>query len=270
MADAAIDRADLERNLQLALDRDEMVPWYQPEFDLATGRITNLEVLMRWHRPEIGTQGPDAFLEVAIELGIITPLGLGILRTACLQAVAWSAGALPGAPPLRISFNVAGHDLAQPDFPLRVAEILRDTGLPPAHLDIEIDDHVFRDQTPELDRAVAAIRGQGIGVIVDGVGGGFALWNQMSRLRPDRMKFDRHTAGQVENPDVASAILRSVTTMASALGVPVTAVGLEDAALVEQARVAGCALGQGFHLCPPVPAAGIADLLRTRAATPAP
>jgi len=264
MYDAAIERAEQERSVQQALVGNEMVPWFQPEYDLESNRITSLEVLMRWQHGDGTIDTPEAFLDVATDLGLIVPMGLGILREACRRAVAWTA-ALPASVPVRLSFNVSEREVAQPDFPAQVDQVLQETGLDPTLLAVEIDDQVFHKPGTRLDRFVLTMRELGMDVIVDGVGGGHASWNQLRRLRPDRLKLHRDVLGSMQGTEVSQAIVHSVTTMARMLGVPVTAVGLEDTSLVARAVRGQCQRGQGSLLARPVPAADILPLLQAQA-----
>jgi Amt family ammonium transporter len=260
MSEAAYRRAELERNLQHALDRREMEPWFQPEYDLASGELRSLEVLMRWRTSTNETAVPDDFLEVAIEMGIIIPLGLQILREACEHVVRWNA-AHPDQAPVSLSFNVSHRELHQPDYAHKIAAILRDTGLEPGLLGVEVDDSVFREHTAELHRFVKAIREIGVRIVLDGFSGGHASLPEIQRVRPDRIKIARRAIGESGSHQIDVAILNVVTTIARALDVPVTAVGLADGKLIDQAREAGCHRAQCDLLQPPVPAQEIPAIL---------
>jgi diguanylate cyclase (GGDEF)-like protein/PAS domain S-box-containing protein len=260
MSDAAYQRAELERNLQHALDRHEMEPWFQPEYDLATGELRGLEVLMRWRTSEGEIVQPADFIEVAIEMGIIIPLGLQILREACDHVVHWNA-AHPDDAPVSLSFNVSQRELHQPDYPAKIAGILGETRLEPGLLGVEVDDSVFREHTAELDRFVEAIRTLGARLVLDGFSGGHASLPEIKRVRPDRIKIARRAIGESGSHQIDVAILNVVTTIARSLDVPVTAVGLADGSLIDQARDAGCHRAQCDLLQPPVPAEEVPAIL---------
>lgn len=260
MYDEALARAELERDLRLALDRQEMAPWFQPELDLNTGDLCGFEVSMRWRRPGSHMLTPDAFLIAAAELGIIVPLGFSVLRSASKQLVEWST-AYPHVRATAITFNVSAREIAQPDYAERIVEILRETDLEPTRLRIEIEDRIFREPSPDLARFVAAIAGFGIDLVVDGFGGGYASWRQLRRWQVHQVKIARDAIADLDDVEAKVALLKGLTARASASGIVVSAVGLDTSDLVEFARDIGCDRGQGLHLGPPLPAEGIPALL---------
>jgi diguanylate cyclase (GGDEF)-like protein/PAS domain S-box-containing protein len=247
----AITRGTLERDLQLALDRQEMTPWFQPEHDLLTGELCGFEVLMRWNRSDGSVEPPEAFIPMAEELGIIVPLGIQVLAEACTQLAAWNA-ARPMARQLPISFNVSHREISLPEYPVRIGDLLRETGLDPSLVSFEIDDRIFRESSPEIDRFVQSVKAIGAGVVVDNFGGGLASWSQIRRLGANRVKIARDALENSEANGAGLAIVTALISMASTVGVLVTAVGLADADQVERARLAGCNRGQGYYLNPPL------------------
>jgi len=260
MYDEALARVELERDLRLALDRQEMDPWFLPEFDLTTGALCGFEALMRWRRPNADPMTPDVFLDVAIELGIIVPLGLQVLRAACEHLVEWST-VFPQCGGISITFNVSNREIAQPGFPDRIAEILHETGLDPSRLGIEIDDRVFRNQSPELIRFVMSIIELGAHLVIDNFGGWYAAWGQFRRFHVHGVKLTPDAIASEDDVETNATILRAVTTLASESGIVVSGTGLETSGLVDRARDIGCGRGQGYHLSPPLPAEGVPALL---------
>jgi diguanylate cyclase (GGDEF)-like protein/PAS domain S-box-containing protein len=260
MYDEALARAELERDLRLALDRQEMAPWFQPELDLNTGDLCGFEVSMRWRRPGSHMLTPDAFLIAAAELGIIVPLGLSVLRSACKRLVEWST-AYHHVRATAIAFNVSAREIARMDYAERIVEILRETDLEPSRLRIEIEDRIFREPSPDLARFVAAIARFGIDLVVDEFGGGYTSWRQLHRWQVHQVKIARDAIAEEDDIEANVALLKGLTARASGSDITVSAVGLDTSDLVDRARDIGCDRGQGLHLGPPLPAEEVPALL---------
>jgi diguanylate cyclase (GGDEF)-like protein/PAS domain S-box-containing protein len=259
MFDEAFARAELERDLRLALDKREIVPYFQPEYALATGDLCCLEVLMRWRRANGQTMPPDEFLEIASELSIVVPLGLAILRDACRCLVKWHSD-VPQSRTVSLSFNVSQREIMLPDYPDRIAEALADTGLRPELLSIEIDDRLFREPIPELDQFVHRLRAIGVEVVLDNFDGGYASWSRLRRLEVSHAKIDRNAIALTDAQDGDLSVLKAIVSMASATGIALTAVGLASEELVQRARDLGCDRGQGNFLSPPLAEAEVVAL----------
>ena len=263
MFEEALAQGELERDLQLALDRQEMAPWFQPEYDLVTGELCGLEVLMRWNRPDGAVDVPERFVRVAEELGIIVPLGMQILAEACELVAAWNVDRAP-TDQIPISFNVSPREISLPEYPDRIATLLQEKGFDPSLLSIEVDERIVLEASPELERFVRSITSLGVNLVIDSFGGGYASWNQVRRLRASRVKIDRDAVGHSSAGEADLTVLKALVTIATTIGVVVTAVGLADAHLVEHTRAIGCHRGQGSHLCPPLPAIDVPSVLFNR------
>jgi len=222
--------------------------------------VRSFDVHFRWLRPSGETVLPEAFVDTATELGIIVPLGLHVLRTACTHLVTWlHDGTMPE--PLPIGFNVSSRDVQSGDYPERLAEILRQTRLPPSLLAIELEDRVFRDSSPELDRFITAIIDLGVRLMIVDFGGGYSSWSQLQRYTVSRVKLDCNVTAEADASAVNAEILRVVTALAAHLNVPATAVGIDSERVAELARAAGCDRAQGPLFSEPVKADFVPSLL---------
>ncbi|MGE7417983.1 sensor domain-containing phosphodiesterase [Methylobacterium tarhaniae] len=255
---AAEERRRLELDLRLALQRGAFALHYQPVFDLAGGRITAVEALLRWNHPTRGRLDPAAFLPLAEETGLVVPLGEWVLRTALRDA-----RALP--PEIRVVVNVAGAQLRQPGLPGAVRAALAAAGEPPGRLELDIAEGALAEAGGRL----ADLADLGIGLAFDDFGAGASSLGALRRLPFGRIKLARALAGDAALPQ-ASGLLRAVVALGEALGLEVTAKGVETEAQLAGLREAGCTGAQGFLLGRPVPFGELAPMLGEAVAFPGP
>ena len=251
---AAMDRAAEERrrnesDLREGLHRGAFSLHYQPVFDLASGRVTALEALARWHHPTRGTLAPAAFLPLAEETGLIAPLGEWVLRTALAET-----REMP--PEIRLVVNVAGGQLRQAGFVAAIRDALQATGQAPERLELDVAEAAIAAESGRL-KDLAAL---GIGIAFDAFGAGASSLGALRRLPFGQVKLDRALAASVATPETADFV-RAVVALAGALGMRATAKGVETEAQLAALREAGCVAAQGFLFGRPVPFGELAPLL---------
>ncbi len=253
------ERLEIESGLRRALEHDELRLHFQPQIDLAGGRIVAVEALVRWQHPERGLLAPGEFIGVAEDSRLILPLGEQVLEKACAQAVAWRAEGLA----LRMSVNLSPRQLADPDIVGTVSRALARTGLEPAALCLEITENAVIDDLASGIAALEALKDLGVSLAIDDFGVGFSSLNQVRRLSPvDVLKIDRSFIAGLEGDAQEGALVSAVIGIARALELHTVAEGIETPGQAAVLRRLGCETGQGFLFARPVPAEQIAPLVR--------
>jgi diguanylate cyclase (GGDEF)-like protein/PAS domain S-box-containing protein len=260
---AVADRLRLEGDLRQAIDAHELSVVFQPVFELANGRLTGFEALLRWAHPTQGLLGPAAFLPMAEETGLIRPLSDYVLHCACQQLRLWQMSQ-PAWSQLTMSVNVSAVDLAQPDFVARVGRAVVEAGLAPQHLSLELTENVLMAQVQGTAQKLQALRALGLRLAVDDFGTGQSSLSHLSRLPVDSLKIDRSFIHQLQWGSDDSAVVRAIVQLAASLRKVVVAEGIETAAQAAQLREMGCTYGQGFHLGTPLSAMDASALLQLR------
>ncbi len=247
------DRLELATDLPGALERGEFVLYYQPEVDLSSGRTVCVEALLRWRHPRRGVLPPGAFLPLAEESGLIVPLGQWALEEACRQAARWGRAQRAGRRPA-VSVNLAVRQLTQPDLPAQVTAALRAAGLPAVALRLEVTEGALLAGGERAAANLAACKALGVAVALDDFGTGYSSLGDLLRLPIQTLKVDRSLVQRLESDAGAAAVVRAVCASARALGITVTAEGVESAEQAARVRALGCRRGQGFYFSEPLPA----------------
>ena len=251
MTHKALYRLTLEASLRRALEREEFVVWYQPQMDLLTGRMTGAEALVRWHDPKRGLIQPADFIPLAEETGLVIPLGDWVLRTVCAQGKAWLDAGLRIE---KLAVNVAGPQIEQRDFLIRVSKILENTGLPPRVLELEITESFIMRKAEYVLKALQGLRKLGVSAAIDDFGTGYSSLSHLKRLPIDKLKIDRGFVRDLPNDVDDAAITRAVIALGHSLGFTVIAEGVENDAQQLFLRQEGCGQMQGYLYAPPLPA----------------
>jgi diguanylate cyclase (GGDEF)-like protein len=257
----AVDRLDIENALHRALDRGEFRVFYQPAVDLQTGDLVGIESLVRWQHPERGLVGPDQFIALTEETGLIVPLGSWVLREACRQWQRWEES---GTPTPRISVNLSARQLGQPDLVDVVVDVLDETGMDPARLSLEITESTVLEDTESALGTLEALKGQGVRISLDDFGTGYASLALLKRLPVDELKVDRSFVTGLGRDPQDSPIVSTVVRLAAALGLVAIAEGVETTTQVEELRRVGCRYAQGYYFARPQPAERMTRLLGRR------
>jgi diguanylate cyclase (GGDEF)-like protein len=258
MENDVVHRRQLRGELERAMELNQFILHYQPVVNLITGEITAVEALVRWHHPLRGIVAPGEFIGVAEESGLIMQLGEFVLRTACTTTLELQR---LQATPLAVCVNVSVVQLNAPTFVEDVLAIVEETGLAPDTLILELTESMFVEDTAIVTAKLDALRAAGIRVAIDDFGTGYSSLSYLRRLPVDILKIakpfvDDLAAGADED------FTRAIVTIADALQLHVIAEGIEAASQVTRLLSLGCLAGQGYHLCHPLPAAEVEQLLR--------
>jgi diguanylate cyclase (GGDEF)-like protein len=242
-------RLEVEHDLRQALERDELVPWYQPVVSTATGDVLGLEALVRWNHPTRGVLGPAEFLAVALETGLVVALGRRMLVRACLDLATWDA--LGPARPW-VSVNIDAQQLHLDGFVDDVAQVLRETGTDPARLRLELTENAFLDvASVEVTQRLRAL---GVRLAVDDFGTGYSSLQYLRRLPLDVLKIDRSFLEDICVEPRAAAVVRAIVELSHTMQLTVVAEGVETTEQLAALRLMGCDASQGYLLARPMPA----------------
>ncbi len=261
---AVSDRLRLEGDLRHAVQDGELALDYQPLFDLASGRASGFEALVRWRHPVDGTLGPAAFLAIAEETGQMAQLSEFVLHQACRQLRSFQL-IHPALADLTMSVNVSAQDLGQPHFVDRVSRAIVEAGLRPQHLTLELTEHMLMSSVEGAMDTLAALRRLGVRLAVDDFGTGYSSLSQLSLLPIDSLKIDRSFVGRMSAGSDASTVVQTIIDLGRALRKSVVAEGIESADQMAMLREMGCVLGQGFHLGTPLSAQAAGEMLQRQA-----
>ncbi|MDP2031194.1 MAG: EAL domain-containing protein [Thiobacillus sp.] len=257
----SLERLALESSLRHALERNEFQLHYQAKRNIASGRITGMEALLRWQHPDLGTVAPMKFIPIAEETGLIVPIGKWVLRTACLQNVAWQN---QGLPHLSTAVNLTTRQFYDEDLLAILTTILTDTGMDAHLLELEIKENLLMHDVEKALRILNELTSLGIRIVIDNFGIGYSSLSTLKKFPIDAIKIDRSfirdiTSG-AESRDQAEAII----ALGRTLGQTIVAQGVETKAQADFLRQNDCDEFQGIYLNKPVPADQIAELLRTQ------
>ena len=251
MNDAVAERLDLEHGLREAIELERFVLHYQPQVDARSGALIGAEALVRWRDPIRGLIPPNAFVPMAEETGMVAAIGKWVLGSACADAAMWRSRA-----PLRVAVNVSSKQLVDPEFADYVARTLRETGLAPERLQIEITESSVLEQRGPTLATLQALRRLGCGVVIDDFGTGYAALTALKWLPAVGLKIDRSFVTNLgaEHRDRTDATIASgLISIAQGLGLEVMAEGVETVPQLEFLRGRGCHLIQGYLLAKPLP-----------------
>jgi diguanylate cyclase (GGDEF)-like protein/PAS domain S-box-containing protein len=253
---------ELETRLRRALDRAELSLEYQPQVDIASGRVVGAEALARWQSSELGAVSPLRFIPVAEETGLILPIGEWVLEEACRQAKAWQDA---GLPPLLLSVNLSARQFRDERLAERVATVLKRTGLAPRRLELEITESTIMQHTAHTSAALASLQSIGVRIAIDDFGTGYSSLAYLKRFPVHRLKIDRAFIREITANADDPVIVKAVITMAEALQIGTIAEGVETAEQLAVLRTLRCREFQGYFYSRPLPPDDFAALLRERA-----
>jgi diguanylate cyclase (GGDEF)-like protein len=257
----SLQRLTLELSLRQALERNEFRLYYQAKRDIGSGRIAGMEALLRWQHPELGTLQPLQFLPVAEETGLIVPIGKWVLKTACLQNVAWQA---QGLPHVSIAVNLTARQFRDVHLLRDVKSILEVTQLAPHLLELEINESLLIRDVPDTLRILAGLKQLGVRIAIDDFGTGYSSLATLQRFPLDTIKIDlsfiRDITGVAENAGLADAVI----AMGKSLSMTVVAQGVETREQAEFLRAHTCDELQGFYFKRPLPADQFTKLLQAQ------
>ena len=252
----------LENDLRRALERRELRVYYQPQIELATGRVCGMEALVRWQHLTRGMVSPAEFIPLAEEAGLIEAIDLWVLRTACRQSVEWRRA---GLPPLCLAVNISPRYFLHSDMVGKVSEVIRETGIEPAELELEITEGTLIQGVEQTVETLKVLKELGIKVAVDDFGTGYSSLSYLNRLPIDKLKIDQSFLRGAELSADNRAIISAVIAMSHSLGFEVLAEGVENRAALDFLLTKGCDMFQGYFFSRPVNADDFAELVRRSA-----
>jgi diguanylate cyclase (GGDEF)-like protein len=255
----ALEWLTLERDLRLSIDRENFFLHYQPQINLLNRRMVGVEVLVRWQHPDMGVLGPNRFIPIAEETGLIVPLGRWILRTACLQNRAWQQA---GLPPVRIAVNLSARQFAHPDLVSEIRTILQETGLDPQYLDLELTESTIMHDTETMIAHIHSLKALGVRFSIDDFGTGYSSLSYLKRLPIDTLKIDRSFVHDIPSDHDGAAIATTIIAMTQSLQLRVIAEGVENEHQATFLQQQGCNEIQGYLYSQPVSAEEITRMLQ--------
>ena len=261
----AVERLTLENSLRLALENEELFLVYQPQMDIATGRITGLEALLRWKRSDLGLVPPDKFIGIAEKSGLILPIGEWVLRTACSQARKWQNEGLPA---VAVAVNVSAVQFRQEGFCKLIRRVLQETGLAPQYLELELTESLLLANAEVMLSVVEELKAIGITLAIDDFGTGYSSFSYLRQFRVSKLKIDRSFIRDVAIKPDDAAITTAIISMAKSLNLKVIAEGVEDEAQMSFLRTHHCDEIQGYYFSKPLAVDDVADKLRADSADP--
>jgi diguanylate cyclase (GGDEF)-like protein len=259
----SLERLTLESSLRHALERGEFQLHYQAKRDIASGEITGMEALLRWHNPDLGMVAPMQFIQVAEETGLIVPIGKWVLQTACLQNVAWQK---QGLPHLKVAVNLSERQFGDEHLLRDVAEILKSTGLEANLLELEIHESLLIHDIEKTLKILTALKALGVKIAIDDFGAGFSSLSTLQRFPLDTIKIDRSFIRDVAAVGEDSSLTEAIISMGKRLSLTVVAQGVETKEQADFLRKHACDEFQGFYFNKPVPAHQFTELLEAQAA----
>ncbi|MBK8507345.1 MAG: EAL domain-containing protein [Candidatus Competibacteraceae bacterium] len=246
-----LERLTMEQQLRYALERSELELFYQPQLDLRQNRIIGVEALLRWRHPQRGLVSPLDFVPLAEETGLIEVIGEWVLETACRQAREWQRQGLPA---LRMAVNMSPRQFLRPGMVDRVARILRETGLEPHLLDLEITESLLMKDVQGGIATMRALKTIGVRLSIDDFGIGYSSLNYLKQFPIDQLKIDKSFLGEIATSRNDAAITLAMIAMAHSMRLTVIAEGVENETQLAFLRANRCDEIQGYHLSCPVPA----------------
>ncbi|WP_019567862.1 bifunctional diguanylate cyclase/phosphodiesterase [Thioalkalivibrio sp. ALMg13-2] len=257
---------ELENELGQAIANDQLRLHYQPKIELESGRIIGAEALIRWQHPTLGLLPPSHFIELAEDMTLIEEIGEWVLRQVCrdLQSLRVAEDELP-----RIAINVSARQLRQPDLAATFHRIIREAGIPPRCIELELTETAIMDDPQGAARVFQRLRHAGMSLAVDDFGTGHASLVQLKQIPADTLKIDRSFVKDLDQGEEHSQIVRAIILMAHTLGLDVIAEGVETERQAEILQQLDCHTAQGFYFSHPVAFDALRGLLRDRVQLPA-
>jgi diguanylate cyclase (GGDEF)-like protein len=250
-------RARLERELKTAIADDCIKLHYQPLVALDGDQLVGFEALARWTSPTLGAIGPNVFIGIAEECGMISTLGDHLLRKACCEAVTWPSD-------ITLAFNISPLQLRDGTLGLRILSILSETGLSPRRLELEITESALVGESGLAQSVVDQLRSAGVRIALDDFGTGYATMSQLLALRFDGIKIDRSFVQGLTKDSESGIVVDAIISLAKGLGITTTAEGIEDSDQLASLRDSGCDLGQGYLLGRAIPPEELKSILHDR------
>lgn len=257
---AAFHKLSMENNLRRAIERDELIVYYQPKVNMRNLQVIGCEALIRWQHPEFGLVSPAQFIPIAEDSGLITDISNWVLATACQQLHIWQQ---QGLPPLIMSVNVAANQFHQTHFSAQVQDILENLQLPPESLKLELTESMLMQNIEEALVTLCGIRALGVQISIDDFGTGYSSLAYLKKLPISELKIDRSFIQDIPFNEDDMAITKAILALAQSLSLEVVAEGVEHDAQAEFLMQHGCEVAQGFLYSKALPAPEFSNFLQT-------
>lgn len=254
--------AFLEDDIREALSANQFTLYYQPQIDVASGKVTGVEALLRWQHPTRDLLEPAEFISAAEDSGLIIAIGEWVLRKACEEISGWRA---EGLPPVRLAVNFSARQFEQADFAATVLRVLDEYKLPGEALEIEIIESAIIKDYEETARKLRDLSRRGVRIAVDDFGTGYASLGYLRRLPVDTLKLDYSFVHDIHTTSAGTSITSAIASMAESLALNLIAEGVETEVQMNYLRSIGCDVMQGFMLSPPLPADAAKQFISRRA-----
>jgi diguanylate cyclase (GGDEF)-like protein len=264
MNEAVRDRHELESDLHLAIQRGELLLYYQPQMD-ANRQPIGAEALLRWQHPTRGLVSPLKFIPLAEENGLILPIGHWVIETACQQILVWAKDERTAR--LQLAVNVSARQFRQPDFVEQVREAVMQSGINPSCLKLELTESLVLDNVEETIRTMQEIKKLGVVFSMDDFGTGYSSLSYLARLPLDQLKIDRAFVAKLPDSPSDAIIAQTIITMGRSLGLEVIAEGVETEAQCQFLGERGCQAYQGYLFSQPLPAEKLAEYFSAQPTT---
>jgi diguanylate cyclase (GGDEF)-like protein/PAS domain S-box-containing protein len=258
MNERALARLQMEAALRNAVERGEFGLHYQPQVDLKSGGIVGMEALIRWKHPSLGIVAPNEFIGIAEETGLIVPIGAWVLREACAQNKAWQEAGLGN---LRVAVNLSPRQFAQPDLVESVNQILKETGLSPHYLEIELTENLVMTGVERSLDVLKDLKAHGIQISIDDFGTGYSSLSYLKRFPIDVLKIDKSFVHDITSDPDDETVVASIISLAHSLKLHVIAEGVESHDQLSFLERHGCDEVQGYYFSRPVPSTEFAQML---------
>ncbi len=254
----AFERLLLETELRSALNKDQLLLYYQPQISLKNGQMTGAEAVLRWHHPRLGIIPPARFIPLAEESGLIHEIGHWVLKEACEQTrYLFKQGLFQG----RMAINLSVRQIMQTDLILRFEQIIADSGCPPDMLQLEVTEGIFMGQMNQSVPVLDVFKKLGVSIAIDDFGTGYSSLSYLKQLPIDKLKIDRSFIRDLPNDSDAIAITQAIIALGKNLGLHIVAEGVETLAQQALLQKMGCEEGQGYLYSPPVPSNAFEEML---------
>ncbi|MEZ5529961.1 MAG: EAL domain-containing protein [Porticoccaceae bacterium] len=248
MEDEIARRMEIERELRHAVDADELVLFYQPKIDVASGELMGVEALIRWQHPRHGFISPDMFIPMAEETGLINQVSDWVMHTACRQLKQWQHQGYQ----LQMAVNLSGKDVQLEGFKEKMQKVVESYQIPPKVLELEITEGTLMENPEEMEAELNALREIGLTLAIDDFGSGFSSLNYLKRLPVDVLKIDRMFIRDLETDESDKAIVSGIVALAKSMGLKTVAEGVENEEQYQLLQGLGCDICQGYYFSKPL------------------
>ncbi|MDP3636754.1 MAG: EAL domain-containing protein, partial [Azonexus sp.] len=253
-------RLHLQVDLRNALENGEFQLYYQPQSDLASGKMIGVEALLRWHHPTLGMVSPSHFIPLAEECGLIVPIGQWVLEEACRQGAQWQKS---GMPPLVVAVNISALQFSRGDLVEIIERALRDSGFPARQLEIEITESLLMRNLDGTRETIQRLKKLGIQFAIDDFGTGYSSLSSLKTMKVNKLKIDQSFVRDIGHDADDLAIVRAIIQLGKTLQLRVIAEGVETLEQLDILRKHGCDEVQGYYFGQPQPPENLQALLMT-------